>query len=80
LKRLADLCARIGAKLIQILPINDTNDKRIDKESYPYRQVSCFALNPILLDLLAITNDLHEPMVAKILPKKTHFSSFLGVQ
>jgi 4-alpha-glucanotransferase len=54
IKELADLCNRIGASLIQLLPIRDTNDTGGYQDSYPYRQVSCFALNPIYIDLLAV--------------------------
>lgn len=48
---LVDVCNKIGASLIQLLPINDTTDKGDWADSYPYRQVSCFALHPIFIDL-----------------------------
>ncbi|KAH0792635.1 4-alpha-glucanotransferase family protein [Histomonas meleagridis] len=55
IKKLVDLCVKVGASMIQLLPINDTTDKGEWADSYPYRQVSCFALHPIYIDLLAIT-------------------------
>ena len=54
--QLVDLCNNIGASMIQLLPINDTLDKGTWNDSYPYRQFSCFALNPIYIDILSITN------------------------
>ena len=55
IKNLVNLCNKVGASMIQILPINDTTDKGEWADSYPYRQVSCFALHPIYIDLLEIT-------------------------
>lgn len=55
---LVDVCNRIGASLIQLLPINDTSDKGDWSDSYPYRQTSCFALHPVYIDLLEIIPDL----------------------
>ena len=54
IKKLVDFCNKAGISLIQLLPINDTTDKGGWADSYPYRQVSCFALHPIYIDLLAI--------------------------
>ena len=43
---LADWCAKIGAQVIQILPVNDTGT-----QSSPYSALSAFALHPIYLRL-----------------------------
>ncbi len=48
---LADWCSMTHQKLIQILPINDTNTVMDDSDSYPYRSVSVDALNPIYLNI-----------------------------
>ena len=52
LKELTDVCNKVGSSLIQILPINDTTDVGDWSDSYPYRQVSCFALHPIYINVL----------------------------
>jgi 4-alpha-glucanotransferase len=57
LKLLVDLCTKIGAKLIQILPINDTSVRQTWRDSYPYSAVSVFALHPIYIRLQQLTKD-----------------------
>ena len=51
LKPLADWCQRVGLKLIQILPINDTSATHTWLDSYPYAAISAFALHPLYLNL-----------------------------
>ncbi|MGH7976657.1 MAG: 4-alpha-glucanotransferase [Limisphaerales bacterium] len=51
LKLLADWCRRVGLKLIQILPINDTSATQTWVDSYPYAAISAFALHPLYLNL-----------------------------
>ncbi len=46
LPALADLCAKAGIDLIQLLPVNDTGT-----ESSPYSALSAFALHPIYIRL-----------------------------
>ena len=41
--------ARVGLKLIQILPINDTTSSHDWTDSYPYSAISVFALHPLYL-------------------------------
>ena len=55
LKPLADWAHRVGLKLIQILPINDTTSAHDWTDSYPYSAISVFALHPIYLRLSDIT-------------------------
>ena len=68
--KLVDVCNKVGASLIQLLPINDTTDKGEWADSYPYRQTSCFALHPVYIDLLAILkntpNDIKSAVEQKI--------------
>jgi 4-alpha-glucanotransferase len=49
LKPLADWTSKVGLKLIQILPINDTTSSHDWTDSYPYSAISVFALHPIYL-------------------------------
>ena len=46
IKLLADWASACGMKLIQLLPVNDTNATGSDKDSYPYSAISAFALDP----------------------------------
>ena len=51
LKQLADWCEKVGMKMIQILPINDTRTDDSWDNSYPYKAISTKALHPIYLNL-----------------------------
>ena len=51
LKLLADWCNKVGLKMIQILPINDTRTDGSWNNSYPYKAISTKALHPIYLNL-----------------------------
>ncbi len=51
LKPLADWAKRVGLKLIQILPINDSSATHTWMDSYPYAAISAFALHPLYLNL-----------------------------
>ena len=51
LKKLADWCNKVGLKMIQILPINDTRTDGSWDNSYPYKAISTKALHPIYLNL-----------------------------
>ena len=51
LKLLADWAVRVGLKLIQILPVNDTTASATWRDSYPYAAISAFALHPIYINL-----------------------------
>jgi 4-alpha-glucanotransferase len=51
IKLLVDWASKVGLKLIQILPINDTIATQSWKDSYPYAAISAFALHPIYINL-----------------------------
>ncbi|MBO5957634.1 MAG: 4-alpha-glucanotransferase [Bacteroidales bacterium] len=51
LKQLANWCNKVGMKMIQILPINDTRTDDSWDNSYPYKAISTKALHPIYLNL-----------------------------
>jgi 4-alpha-glucanotransferase len=66
IKLLVDWCAKTGLKMIQLLPVNDTIQKRTWEDSYPYSAISSFALHPIYLNIAAIDNlpkDITEKML-----------------
>lgn len=55
IKTLVDWARKMGMKMVQILPINDTSATGTWKDSYPYAAISVFALHPLYLDLTKIT-------------------------
>jgi 4-alpha-glucanotransferase len=70
LKKLADWGHKIGLKLIQILPINDTIATNTWQDSYPYAAISAFALHPIYINLEATTDAANKPLLKKLNSKK----------
>ncbi len=54
---LADWCAQVGLKVIQVLPINDTTSNFSWTDSYPYAPISVFALHPIYLNLEKVAGE-----------------------
>jgi 4-alpha-glucanotransferase len=54
LKRMADWASKVGLKLIQVLPVNDTTANFNWMDSYPYSAISVFALHPQFLNLEAL--------------------------
>lgn len=51
LRMLVDWTKKVGIKIIQILPVNDTTCTRQWNDSYPYNAISVFALHPHYLNL-----------------------------
>ena len=51
LKLMVDWCAKTGQRVLQILPINDTNITHTWQDSYPYNSISIYALHPQYTDL-----------------------------
>ncbi len=51
LRYLIDWVVRLGMRVLQILPINDTSATGTWKDSYPYSSISVFALHPLYLNL-----------------------------
>jgi 4-alpha-glucanotransferase len=54
LKLMVDWAAKVGLKLIQVLPLNDTIGTHTDADVLPYAAISAFALNPLFLNLKAM--------------------------
>lgn len=57
IKLLVDWAKKVGLKLVQILPVNDTTATHTWTDSYPYAAISAFALHPIYLNLQQATHD-----------------------
>ncbi|OHT01075.1 4-alpha-glucanotransferase family protein [Tritrichomonas foetus] len=77
--KLVDVCNKVGASLIQLLPINDTSDNGGWADSYPYRQTSCFALHPIYIDLLSIIPNLPKDIKQLIENKINEFEKLPSI-
>lgn len=54
MKLLVDWSKKVGIKLIQVLPLNDTIGTHSDLDVLPYAAISAFALNPLFLHLPTI--------------------------
>ncbi len=54
LKRMIDLMAKTGQRVLQLLPVNDTTVTHAWTDSYPYSCISVFALHPQYVDLRAL--------------------------
>ena len=54
MKLLVDWAQKVGLKLIQVLPLNDTIGTHTDADVLPYAAISAFALNPLFLNLPAM--------------------------
>ena len=54
LKRMIDLVAKTGQRVLQLLPINDTTITHTWADCYPYSCISIFALHPQYADLNAL--------------------------
>jgi 4-alpha-glucanotransferase len=60
IKKLVDWAKQVGMRLIQLLPINDTNATGTWTDSYPYAAISAFAFHPIYMNIEQIAGKLSE--------------------
>ena len=79
LKPLADWAKKVGLKLIQLLPINDTTATKTWKDSYPYAAISAFALHPIYLNLAAVANAKNKKLLKTLEPARQHLNALDAV-
>jgi len=79
LKLLADWGKKVGLKLIQLLPINDTSATGTWKDSYPYAAISAFALHPIYLNLAAVANTKNKPLLKALEPERQRLNALDAV-
>ena len=66
LKLLVDWSKKVGLKLIQILPVNDTTATHTWTDSYPYAAISAFALHPMYLNLDLLVDATLEKELVKL--------------
>ncbi len=70
MKLFIDWAVKVNMKLIQVLPLNDSNGTHTDADVLPYAAISAFALNPLFLHLPALgklpeTNSLAQQYIPK---------------
>ena len=70
LKLLADWAKASGLKLIQLLPVNDTTNTHLDKDSYPYSAISAFALHPMYINIEELADDENVAVIKQFSVKK----------
>lgn len=69
IKLLADWASKVGLRMIQVLPVNDTSASFSNQDSYPYAAISAFALHPVYINLDKVAGKEHAAVV-KALSKK----------
>lgn len=79
LKLLADWGQKVGLKLIQLLPINDTSATGTWKDSYPYAAISAFALHPMYLNLATVANTKNRQLVEELEPERQRLNALDAV-
>lgn len=63
LKLMVDWASKVGLKLIQVLPLNDTVGTHTDADVLPYAAISAFAFNPLFMDLRRLEMPEDSPLV-----------------
>jgi len=79
LKLLADWGKKVGLKLIQLLPVNDTSATHSWKDSYPYAAISAFALHPVYLNLAAVANARNKKLLKALEPQRQRLNALEAV-
>jgi 4-alpha-glucanotransferase len=70
IKLLADWSKKIGLKLIQLLPINDTTATHSWMDSYPYAAISAFALHPMYIRLSELVDSNQSHLIQDALDRQ----------
>jgi 4-alpha-glucanotransferase len=70
LKLLVDWAKKVGLKMIQLLPVNDTTATWSWKDSYPYSAISAFALHPLLLNLETVAGTANAAVIQNLSARK----------
>lgn len=84
LKRMADWAEKVGMRLIQLLPVNDTTSTHSWTDSHPYNIISAFALHPHYIDLEQLPPLKDEQMINKFVRQRRelnalHYSDYMAV-
>ncbi len=79
IKQLVNWCKKVGIKLIQFLPINDTISTFTWRDSYPYSSISSIALHPIYINLPEIIKKINSHLLINYNQKKDELNCNLNV-
>ncbi len=79
LKPLVDWCRRVGLKLVQILPVNDTIATHTWMDSYPYSAISAFALHPLYLNLGKAAGEVGQELLEGLEPERKRLNSLPAI-
>lgn len=79
IKLLADWAHQTGLKMIQLLPVNDTNATFTKKDSYPYAAISAFALNPVYVNLAKAAGKRGAAVIKSLAKKQKELNSLDNV-
>ncbi len=79
LQRLTDWSEKVGLKLIQILPVNDSTATHTWHDSYPYAAISAFALHPMYLNPLQATTKEHRHLLGTFYEEKSRLNVLTAV-
>jgi 4-alpha-glucanotransferase len=75
LKLFADWGKKVGLKLIQLLPVNDTSATKTWQDSYPYAAISAFALHPIYLNLEKVADAKNKKLLISLEPERMRLNA-----
>lgn len=79
LKLLVDWSKKVGLKLIQILPVNDTTATHSWTDSYPYASISAFALHPMYLNLDLLADSKTQDELSLLKAEKSYLNDLEDV-
>ena len=75
IKLLVDWAKKVGMKLVQILPINDTTATHTWTDSYPYAAISAFAFHPMYVNLERIAGGHMHPVIKSLNKKQKELNA-----
>lgn len=75
LKLLVDWAVKVGLKMIQLLPVNDTTSTYTWEDSYPYSAISAFALHPLYINLERVAGKEHAAVIKPFRNKQKQLNS-----
>jgi 4-alpha-glucanotransferase len=79
IKLLVDWSKKIGLKLIQLLPVNDTTATHTWMDSYPYAAISAFALHPLLIRIDEMILPKQESLIESYILEKEKLNALKAV-
>lgn len=75
LELLVDWARKVGLKLIQLLPVNDTTATHSRRDSYPYSAISAFALHPLYINLAEVAGNAHAAIIKPLAKKQQQLNA-----